>query len=80
MAEEKLQQGPLVRSQMTSEKEVVSQSAVEVLDDRTGADRFNRHLELHAHGGKIRVEVGGERQQIVALIAQRTDHRPNAGQ
>ncbi|HUT12768.1 MAG TPA: hypothetical protein VMY42_19890 [Thermoguttaceae bacterium] len=41
---EELEQGQVIRSQVAAEEEVVAQPAVEVLDQRTGADRLAVHF------------------------------------
>ena len=44
MVEEELEQGQVIRSQVAAEEKVVAQPAVEVFDQRVGADRLTGDL------------------------------------
>src|SRR5713101_2213847 len=57
MVEEELQQGQVVRTQLSAQEEVAAQSAVDVLDDRTGADDMVRYV---THGFAQVVEMVAE--------------------
>src|SRR5260370_34705282 len=57
MVEKELQQGQVVRAEVSAQEEVTAQSAIDVLDDRTGAYDLVRHA---THGFAQVVEMVAE--------------------
>ena len=50
----------------------------EEFDVQDGAGRFDRGLELRGQDLQVPIELHGEGQEIVVLVRQRADHRPDA--